>query len=175
LSEEERAALEAGQARSPRVRHWRRYQAVLLRAQGLFVKDVARALGCTEASVSNWTAAWRREGAAGVAEGVHPGAARRQAPEAEAALHGLLVEGDPQAHGSAATGWTAPLVRNELTKQGWPSAERTIRRALHRLGWRWKRPKYVLGRPDPAYSEKKSRRGAGGRGGGGGRRGLVRR
>ncbi len=36
--------------------------------------------------------------------------------------------------------------------------ERTVRRTLHRLGWRWKRPKYVLGRPDPAYAEKKSRR-----------------
>jgi hypothetical protein len=34
-------------------------------------------------------------------------------------------------------------------------AAHTIRRSLHRLGWRWKRPKYVLGRPDPAYAEKK--------------------
>jgi hypothetical protein len=25
---------------------------------------------------------------------------------------------------------------------------------LHRLGYRWKRPQYVLGRPDPAYAEK---------------------
>ena len=35
------------------------------------------------------------------------------------------------------------------------SAPRTIRRALHRLGYRWKRPQYVLGRPDPAYEAKK--------------------
>src|SRR5262245_14242997 len=44
--------------------------------------------------------------------------------------------------------------RTELAQRGWPAAERTIRRTLHRLGWRWKRPKYVLGRPDPAYVEK---------------------
>jgi transposase len=157
LSQEERAALEAAQAQRPKVRHWRRYQAVLLRAQGLFVKDVARALGCSEASVYNWTAAWRRDGVAGVGEGVHPGAARRLAPEAEATLHALLTEGDPQAHGYAATGWTALLLRAELARGGWPAAERTVRRTLHRLGWRWKRPKYVLGRPDPAYAQKRGR------------------
>jgi transposase len=158
LSQDERAALEAAQAGSPNVRHWRRYQAVLLRAQGMFVKDVARALSCTEASVYNWTAAWRRGGIAAVAEGAHLGAARRLVPAAEGALHALLSEGDPQAHGYAATGWTAPLLRSELAKRGWPAAERTIRRTLHRLGWRWKRPKFVLGRPDPAYAEKKSPR-----------------
>jgi hypothetical protein len=52
-------------------------------------------------------------------------------------------------------------MRTELNKRGWAAAERTIRRTLHRLGWRWqtgKRPKFVLGRPDPAYAEKKSRR-----------------
>jgi transposase len=155
LSREERAALEAAQAQRPKVRHWRRYQAVLLRAQGLFVKDVARALGCAEASVYNWTAAWRRGGVAGVGEGVHPGAARRLVPEAEATRHALLVEGDPQAHGYAATGWTAPLVRAELARRGGPAAERTVRRTLHRLGWSWKRPKYVRGRPDPAYAQKR--------------------
>ena len=32
---------------------------------------------------------------------------------------------------------------------------KTIRRGLHRLGYRWKRPQYVLGRPDPAYAEKR--------------------
>jgi transposase len=140
------------------VRHWRRYQAVLLRADGVPVAEVARDLGCTETSVSNWTAAWRAEGLPGVAEGRHPGAARRLDPDAEATLDALLTEGDPQAHGYAATGWTAALLRTELARRGLPAAERTIRRTLHRLGWRWKRPKYVLGRPDPASAEKKSRR-----------------
>jgi Homeodomain-like domain len=53
LSEVERNALEAAQAHSPKVRHWRRYQAVLLRAAGVPVAEVARDLGCSEASVSN--------------------------------------------------------------------------------------------------------------------------
>jgi transposase len=175
VSEEERNALERAQARRPQVRHWRRYQAVLLRAAGVPVAEVARNLGCSEASVSNWTAAWQTEGLVGVAEGRHRGAARRLDAAAEAALDALVAEGDPQAYGYAAANWTAPLLRTELGKRGWPAAERTIRRTLHRLGWGWKRPKYVLGRPDPAYAEKKSRRTASSSHGGGGRRGLVRR
>ena len=158
VTSEERAALEAAQQHRSKVRHWRRYQAVLLRAEGVSVAEVARALRCTPTSVCNWTAAWRAAGVAGVAEGVHPGQARRLPPAADATLDALLAAGEPQAHGYTATGWTVPLLRTELARRGWPAAERTIRRTLHRLGWRWKRPKYVLGRPDPAYAEKKSRR-----------------
>src|SRR5262245_14242996 len=108
LTSQERAVLEAAQEGSPKVRHWRRYQAVLLRADGVSVAEVARALRCTPTSVCNWTAAWRAAGVAGVAEGVHPGQAHRLPPAAEAALNALLAEGDPQAHGYGATGWTAP-------------------------------------------------------------------
>jgi transposase len=158
LTQEERAALEAAQAQSVKVRHWRRYQAVLLRADAVPVATVAQTLKCTETSVYNWVAAWRVEGVTGVAEGVHPGKARRLDPQAEALLDTLLTEGDPQVYGYAAAGWTVPLLRTQLAQRGWAAAERTIRRTLRRLGWRWKRPKYVLGRPDPAYAEKKSRR-----------------
>ncbi len=122
------------------------------------VATVARSLKCTETSVYTWVAAWRTDGLVGVAEGVHPGKARRLDPAAETVLQTLLLEGDPHAYGYAATGWTVPLLQTELAKRGWEVAERTIRRTLHRLGWRWKRPKFVLGRPDPAYTEKKSRR-----------------
>ena len=154
----ERAALQAAQARSGAVRHWRRYQAVLLRAEGVPIATIAQTLACTETSVYNWVAAWRMEGVTGVAEGVHPGKARRLAPAAQALLEELLTAGDPQAYGFAATGWTVPLLQTELRTRGWEVSERTIRRTLHRLGWVWKRPKYVLGRPDPAYAEKKSHR-----------------
>ena len=36
------------------MRHWWRYRAVLLRAEGTPVAVVARTLGCSEASVYNW-------------------------------------------------------------------------------------------------------------------------
>ncbi len=157
LSEEERAQLQAAQHACQGVRQWRRYQAVLLRADGMSLVAVAQALDCTPASVCNWTRAYGEHGVVGVAEGAHRGVARRFDATAEQVLHALLEEGDPQAHGYLATGWTVPLLHTELAKQGWPSSERTIRRTLHRLGYRWKRPKYVLGRPDPLSAAKKNR------------------
>lgn len=158
LSEAGRVELPAAQRNSRGVRQWRRYQAVLLRADGMSLEAVAQALGCTQASVCNWTRAWRERGVSGVAEGAHRGAEHRLDTAAEQALATLLDEGDPQMHGYGATGWTVALLRTELAKRGWTASARTIRRTLHRLGWRWKRPKYVLGRPDPAYAEKKPSR-----------------
>ena len=156
MTGEQRAELETAVHTSRNVRHWKRYQAVLLRAAGTPVAMVAQTLGCSEDSVANWTHAWQAEGLAGVSEGQHPGAARRLDGEAEQRLEALLAS-DPQAAGYAATGWTVPLLRTELAKDGWTASERTIRRTVHRLGWSWKRPKFVLGRPDPAYAAKKGR------------------
>ena len=175
LSEHERAELVAAQRASRNVRHWRRYQAVLLRADGVPLASVAQNPGCTQASVCNWTRAWRERGAQGVAQGAHLGAERRLDAEAERVLAALVEAGDPQARGYAATNWTAPLLRRELGERGWHASEKTVRRTLHRLGSRYKRPKFVLGRPDPASAEDKSGRGASGGHGGGRRAGVVRR
>jgi transposase len=151
-----RAALAAAEAGERRVRHWRRYRALRLLAEGHRPAAVAAVVGCSERSLWYWAAAWRRAGVAGLAEPPRGGRARVLDGRAEALLGELLV-GDPQARGYHATGWTVPALRAELARAGYAVGERTIRRALHRLGWRWKRPKYVLGRPDPAYAEKKRR------------------
>lgn len=150
----ERADLEAAAATEPRVRRWKRYQAILLRAEGQTVAAVAAVLRCSAASVYAWTAAWRRAGVAGLAEGHHRGGQAKLGPGGAVVLAARLEE-DPQTRGHQATGWTVPLLQTELAQAGYVVGERTIRRALHRLGYRWKRPRYVLGRPDPAYAEKK--------------------
>ncbi len=69
LTTTERAELEAVAATEPRVRRWKRSQAILLRAEGQTVAAVAAALRCSVASVYAWTAAWRRAGVAGLREG----------------------------------------------------------------------------------------------------------
>lgn len=156
MTAQQRAEVVAAQRHSRNVRHWKRYQAVLLRANGVPLAVVAQTLGCSRVSVSHWTKAWREAGVVGVREGVHPGAVRRLDAQAEQRLSEWLTS-DPQAAGHAATGWTVPLLQTELAKGGWQASQRTIRRALHRLGWVWKRPRFVLGRPDPAYQAKKGR------------------
>jgi transposase len=154
LTETQRAELEAAAASEHRVRHGKRARALLLRGEGMTVAAVAHALECSVASVYAWSAAWRQQGAAGLREGDHGGGQVKLGPAAEAELVRLLAE-DPPAHGHRATGWTVPLLRTELAQVGTVVGERTIRRALHRLGYRGKRPRYVLGRPDPAYAEKR--------------------
>lgn len=154
LSETQRVELETAASAEKGVRRWKRFRAVLLRAEGMSVAAVARALQCSEASVYGWTARWRRSGVAGLREGDHGGGKAKLDPAGQALLVGLLAT-DPQARSHQATGWTVPLLHTELAAAGYRLSPRTVRRAVHRLGYRWKRPQYVLGRPDPDYEAKK--------------------
>jgi transposase len=154
LTETQRTALEAATSAEKGVRRWRRYQAVLLLAAGQTPTAVAQTLRCSRASVYAWAAAWRQHGVAGLREGDHGGGRVKVDAAAETVLVTRL-EHDPQARGHRATGWTVPLLRTELASAGHAVSPKTVRRALHRLGYRWKRPRYVLGRPDPAYAEKR--------------------
>ena len=72
-------------------------------------------------------------------------------------LEELLEEGNPQSRGYRSSGWTVPRLKSELAKSGYVVSECTVRRTLKRLGFRWKRPKYVLGRPDPDHESKKGK------------------
>src|SRR5687767_843731 len=114
----ERAALATAATVEKRTRVWKRYQAVLLLAEGQVPATVAQALRCHVASVYGWAARWRQAGVAGLAEGPHRGATRRLDAAGEALLVGLL-ETDPQTHGQQATGWTVPLLGTELAAAGY--------------------------------------------------------
>jgi transposase len=155
MTAEERAAVEAAQRQSQHVRHWKRFHAGLLRADGVPGIVVAQTLGCTPTSVSTWSTAWRARGVAGIREGVHPGAARRFDATGEHALL-ELVHRNPHAAGQAATGWTVALRQTEVAESGWHASQQTLRRTLHRLGGVGKRPRVVLGRPDPDDDAQKS-------------------
>jgi transposase len=154
LTEDQKTGLQEALAAEPRVRHWRRYQAIWLLGQDDDPIKVAAALGCSLASVYNWALSWHRSGVGGLKEAKHQGRVRSLDGSAEAELESLLTQ-DPQERGYHASGWTILLLQQELGKVGYQVSGKTIRRTLHRLGWRWKRPKYVLERPDPEYQAKK--------------------
>jgi transposase len=156
LSPEQRADLEWAAAHARQTRSWKRYQALLLLADGQTISQVAHTLACGQSTLYRWVALWRTEGAERLAEGPHRGRAHRLDATAAQLVQDLLGS-DPHAHGHHATGWTVPLLLGELAVAGWVVHEHTLRRTLKRLGYRWKRPQYVLGRPDPAYAEKKGR------------------
>lgn len=154
LSPEQRAELEQAAAHARQTRSWKRYRALLLLADGQTITQVSTALACGPSTVYRWVAVWREGGAGSLAEGPHRGRAHRLDAAADQFVRDRLAS-DPQAHGRHATGWTAPLLLGELATAGWVVHEHTLRRTLKRLGYRWKRPQYVLGRPDPAYAEKR--------------------
>jgi transposase len=156
LGKEERAALEQAQRTTRSVAQWQRYQVLLLMGQQLTPEAVAQAVGVCRASVYTWTKAYRERGLAGLTIQQRQVWPRRLDGAGEAWLD-ALVRTDPQAHGYVSTGWTVPLLLEEARTAGYTIGEKALRQSLHRLGWRWKRPKYVLGRPDPAYEEKKGR------------------
>ena len=157
LNPTERTQLAEAASKEKRVRNWRRMRAIELLAEGRRPEAVAEALGCARASVYAWAKAWREMGLSGLREGSRSGRKRSLERRAELLLVELLEEGDPQKRGYHSTGWTVPMLKSELAKSGYVVSERTLRRTLKRLGFRWKRPKYVLGRPDPDHESKKGR------------------
>jgi transposase len=157
LEPKERVAIAEAASKEKRVRNWRRMRAIELLAEGRKPEAVAEALGCARSSVYAWAKAWREMGLWGLGEGVRSGRKRSLERRAELLLVELLEEGDPQRRGYRSSGWTVPLLKSELAKAGYVVSERTVRRTLKRLGFRWKRPKYVLGRPDPDHESKKGR------------------
>lgn len=154
LTAVERESLELRCREEGRTRCWRRYRAILLLAEGWKVPAIAAVLGCCPNSIWNWAARWREQGISGLEEGPHVGRAPLLDEAAGRQLDELLDQ-DPQTHGYQSTGWTVPLLTTELTSRGYEVSSHTVRRTLRRRQWRWKRPKYVLGRRDPAYEEKR--------------------
>src|SRR3712207_694945 len=157
LDPRQRAQLAEATSKQKRVRRWRRMRAIELLVEGRSPEAVAAALGCARSGVYAWAKAWREIGLSGLQEGPRSGRKRSLEGRAELLLEGLLEEGDPHRRGYHSTDWTVPMLKSELAKGGYVVSERTVRRTLKRLGFRWKRPKYVLGRPDPDYESKKGR------------------
>ncbi len=153
----ERAQLAEAASKEKRVRTWRRMRAIELLAEGRKPEAVAEALGCARSSVYAWAKAWREMGLWGLRDEARSGRKRSLEGRAELLLEELLEEGNPQSRGYHSSGWTVPLLKSELAKAGYVVSERTVRRTLKRLGFRWKRPKYVLGRPDPDHESKKGK------------------
>ena len=57
-----------------------------------------------------------------------------------------LMPSAPTDHGYRHPAWTTPLLLAHLGRQGVEASDTTVRRALHALGYRWKRPRFVLSR-----------------------------
>ena len=137
-------------------RLYRRTLAVLEFDHGRSAADIARTLGVTRQSVYDWVEAYTQDHDPASLEdeggrGRHPLLDEDQ----EHLLEALLAV-SPQDLGYPHVSWTVPLLQEvlEIAAEQWVSDD-TLRRALDRLNYVWKRPRYDLD-PDPER-EKKTR------------------
>ena len=157
LTSTERAQLEAALQQTRQAGTWCRMRALLLLSEGCRVTEVAAVLGVHRQAIHKWRTLYE---ASRTPEALQvrapPGREPAQREIAREAVPRLL-ERDPQALGYHATTWTVPLLERHLREvEGHRVSGSTLRRALHGLGYRWKRPRFVLARRDPEREEKKA-------------------
>jgi transposase len=150
LSSAGRRALEGIVARPNDVRQYRRAQALLWLAEGERPTAVAQRLRVHRDTIYAWAARYRPRGQqrvpARLMDRARAGRPRRLAERVEQVLVRVL-ETAPQSQGYRAAQWTTPLLCQYLReRQALAVSAVTMRRGLHRLGYRWKRPRYVLAR-----------------------------
>lgn len=138
------------------LRTYRRLQAVLLVARGYAVPEVASITGTQPAAIYDWVQCYRRTHRPdSLADAWRSG----RPPAAPAITDARIVREfrrDPLRLGYDTTGWTVALLAAHLgRKYRCPISARTLRRRMHDLGLRWKRPRYVYAEKDPHRAQKK--------------------
>jgi transposase len=133
---------------------YRRCLALLEVDAGRAVADVARSLGIARQSIHNWIGRIREASRAEALLDRYGGGRPPLLGDEDRECLVALVGHSPQHLGSPAANWTVPLLCEHLGRAtGVRVSEPTMRRLLHRLGYVWKRPRYVLA-PDPERDKK---------------------
>jgi transposase len=128
----------------------KRALAILEIASGRNVADVVELLGVDRKSVYNWLSIFVADPRpCSLFDQPRSGRPTKWRPELRDALESALAD-SPELYGYKAYGWTTALLQAHLEKTtGRRISGDTVRRELHRLGFAWKRPRYVLvGDPD---------------------------
>lgn len=156
----DRRRLKAVVSRAKEVRAYRRAQAVLWVAEGHSVAEVAQLARSSRRSVYYWCEAYLRDRSCRVLLEEKPRSGRPPSPTSQIAAQELesILKRSPMELGYQSTGWTLALLATHLQRQhgGERASCSTLRRRLHALGWRWKRPRYVFAAPDPRQAQKKA-------------------
>jgi transposase len=133
-----------------------RARIVLAYFEGEQYVDIAKRLGCSQHTIARWIKRFRAEGVAGLQNRPRErrGQGRRQ--KLLAVFLPDTVHHSPRTLGLARDRWTLESLQEQCFQQTGerPSLE-SIRRALKRFGYTWKRAKRTVTSPDPEYERKK--------------------
>jgi transposase len=132
----------------------RRTIAILEYDSGRPATEIARILGVTRQSVYHWVEAYTETLDPAALEDAEGRGRQPLLDEDHEHLLEALLARSPQDLGYPNTSWTVPLLREalEIATELRVSAD-TLRRALRRLDYVWKRPRYDL-EPDPEREKK---------------------
>ncbi len=139
---------------TPDARVYRRTLAVLEYSRGQPIAHIAQALGVTRQSVYNWVGIYTQDhDPSALGDEDRSGRPSLWTEEMRALLQALLTQA-PDQRGYFAVNWTVPLLQEEIKHcTGQSLSDDTLRRELDRLGYVWKRGRYVLD-PDPQREKK---------------------
>ena len=156
LSARQRRQLERQLKNSRDVRWYRRVLAVLDYDRGRSVTEISRTLHLSRPSIYRWIERYRESSdAESLRDEDRSGRPPSWTEECSQWLQSLLRR-SPAELGYFAVNWSVPLLRDPLEMcTGQRFSDDTIRRALRRLDYVWKRPRYVLA-PDPEREKKKA-------------------
>ncbi len=131
-----------------------RAQMILLSARGYSAPTIAEIQDVAKGTVYKWIDRFDEHGPEGLYDQGREGRPRKLGPDAEAELERVL-EGPPTEEGyDASRRWTAPRLARHLERTlGTEVHPDTVRRALQRLEYSWKRPRRVLPKP-PGWEER---------------------
>ena len=156
LSEEERKALIRKMKRETKPSRRLRMHIVLLASEGLSPTQIARTLYCSRTTVYAVVRRFLAEGEAAFADRKKRGPRPKLTEEDRGCLKKWVEEARPWEHGWVRTRWSCRLLMLQLFRErGVIVSRETVRRALHRLGFVWRRVRPVPPPPDP--DEKRQR------------------
>ena len=121
-----------------------RMHIVLLTSDGRSPTEIARVLFCSRTTVYAMASRLLREGRAAFDDRRRRGPRPLLGGAADERVERLLEEESPIEHGWLRSRWSCKLVVLQLLRERLAEVSReTVRRTLHRLGFRWRRPRPV--------------------------------
>ncbi len=132
-----------------------RWLAVLLSDQGHRVPAIAASMGRHEHTIRSWLKAYLKEGIEGLKATPPLGRTHRKEQSALRLLQPVLAN-HPSDYGYLAAGWSTTRLVDYLHKQGLEASESTVKRALKRGGWVYKRFAKTMPVEAPSSEEKNS-------------------
>jgi transposase len=147
LTTKERITLQQLARVTREARLLRRCQALLWRAEGNGITTIAERIAVSRQTVHNWLTRFHTRSGT-VAERLADAERSGRPATSQGVIDPViadLIDGDPRELGYAATAWTAPLLQKRLAEEHKLMVSViSVRRAIHRLRRRWKRPRYRL-------------------------------